>query len=199
MAWVVPHPIPELALPQVAKEVPIPKQDVARAQKLLADAGYPDGIDITLWTSEGRPGMVESAVTFQELARPAGIRVRIQRVPISTYWDDVWMKREFCVSNWNTRPTIDIGLTQAYHSEAKWNESFFKSPELDRLIEQGRAEPDEAKRAAIYVRAAKLLSEEGGSIIPYFRDLITAVNKRVRNFVMFPTAEYDFRSVWVEA
>ena len=192
------HPIPVLALSQILKEVPIPKRDVERAKRLLADAGYPGGIDVTLYTSEGRAGMVESAVTFQEMARPAGIRVTIQKTPIFTYWDEVWMKRELCMSNWTTVPTIDKALTQAYHSGAKWNESFFSSPELDRLIEQGRAEADEAKRAGIYVKAAQLLSEQGGSIISYFRDNITAARSRVKGFVMDPRTEYDFRSVWVE-
>jgi peptide/nickel transport system substrate-binding protein len=192
------HPIAAFALPDIAKHVPIPKRDVDRAKRLLAEAGYPNGLDVTLWASEGRAGMVESAVTFQEMAKPAGIRVTIQKTPISTYWDEVWMKRELCTSNWTTVPTIDKALTQAYHSEAKWNESFFTSPELDRLIEQGRAEPDETKRAAIYVKAAQLLADQGGSIIPYFRDNITAARSRVKGFVMDPRTEYDFRSVWVE-
>jgi|DewCreStandDraft_1066081.scaffolds.fasta_scaffold00369_23 peptide/nickel transport system substrate-binding protein len=192
------HPIPEFMLPELAKEVPIPRRDLARARQLLAQAGYPDGLEITLYTSDGRPGMVESAVTFQEMARPAGIRVNIQKIPISTYWDEIWMKKPFCVSNWITRPTIDNVLSTIYHSQAVWNEGFWRSAEMDRLIEQARAEPDAAKRAAIYIRAAKLIQQEGHSVIAYFRDVITAASKRVRNYTAHPLTLVDLRAVWLE-
>jgi peptide/nickel transport system substrate-binding protein len=192
------QPIPTFMLPALEKEVPLPQRDVARAKQLLADAGYPDGIDVTLYTSEGRPGMVESAVAFQEMAKPAGIRVKIQKMPISTYWDEIWMKKEFCTGNWITRPTIDNVLASVFHSEAKWNEGFWRRPDMDRLIDQGRAETDPAKRAALYVQAAKLIRDDGPSVISYFRHVITAAATKVHGYAAHPSTFVDLRAVWKE-
>jgi peptide/nickel transport system substrate-binding protein len=140
--------------------------------------------------------MVESAVTFQEMARPAGVRLTIQKTPISTYWEEIWMKKELLTGNWVGRPSIDLILSSAYQSDSTWNEAAFKSAELDRLMIGARAEPDEGKRAAMYVQVAKILQAEGGSIIPYFRDVIAATSKQVQNYFVHPSTLVDVRSVW---
>ena len=46
-------------------------QDIPGAKKLLAEAGFPDGIAFTLYTSPILPGMVDLAVTFAESVKPA--------------------------------------------------------------------------------------------------------------------------------
>ena len=69
----------------------IPPYDVEQAKALLAQTGYPDGIDLVLHTSTSIATMVEMAVVFREKAAPAGIRVEIQRDPEENYWTDVWM------------------------------------------------------------------------------------------------------------
>ena len=55
---------------------------------LLEEAGYPDGVDVTLYTSDVGAGMIELAIAFAEGAKPAGIRVDVQRVP-----SDGWLDR----------------------------------------------------------------------------------------------------------
>ena len=67
----------------------VPPYDVERAKALLAEAGYPDGLDLTLHTSTSGGTMVEMAVAFKQSAAPAGIRVKIQREPVSTSSDYV--------------------------------------------------------------------------------------------------------------
>ena len=106
------------------------------------------------------------------------------------------MKKELLTGNWVGRPSIDLILSSAYQSDSTWNEAAFKSAELDRLMIGARAEPDEVKRAAMYVQVAKILKAEGGSIIPYFRDVIAATSKQVQNYFVHPSTLVDVRSVW---
>lgn len=177
--------------------LPIPEQNHERARELLAEAGYPDGLRVTLYTSPIQAGMVHSAVAFQEMARPAGIEVEIQRTPTESYWAEYWMKVPFCVSNWGLRPTADETLTIAYHSDSSWNESDFRSPELDNLIETARGEPDEALRAELYAQAQQLVADEGGSIIPFYYPFISAMRANVQNFEPDPITTVNFRDTWL--
>ncbi|NIV39761.1 MAG: ABC transporter substrate-binding protein, partial [Anaerolineae bacterium] len=59
------HPVP-LINPYYA-DLPIRQQDHEKARRLLAEAGYPDGLQLTLYTSPIRPGLVDYAVAFQEM------------------------------------------------------------------------------------------------------------------------------------
>jgi peptide/nickel transport system substrate-binding protein len=193
------QPIPKFQLPQLGRALPPPARDIDRAKALLAQAGYPDGIDVTLYASPGRVGMVESATAYQQMAAPAGIRIKVEKIPIDTYWSDIWLKQPLMVSNWATAPTINIRLQQTFLSSSPNNESFVKSPALDRLIAAGRAEPNPRKRAAIYVRAAKLISSEGGEIIGYLSPFITAARRNVHAYRATPLTVPDLRATWMDA
>lgn len=180
-------------------DIPIPEQNHERARELLAEAGYPDGLDLTLYTSPIRSNMVQTAVAFQEMAKPAGIRIEIQRTPTDVYWSEYWLKVPFCVSSWGLRPTADETLSIAYHSAAPWNESDFQNPELDRLIEEARGEPNEERRAELYAQAQQLLHDEGGSIISFYLPFMSATRAVVQNFEPDPMTSVNFRDTWLSA
>ena len=119
--------------------LPIPEPDIEGAIALLAEAGYPDGIDLTLHTSPGRAGMQESALTFKDMAAAASIRVEIQSHPIDNYWADIWKKVPFYTSNWSgpahrrADPFPDLSLRFASATEGNWC-----NPEFDELIMRGQ-------------------------------------------------------------
>ena len=50
----------------------IKKQDVELAKKLLAEAGFADGLDIDLYTSDALPGQLMLTQVFQQMAADAG-------------------------------------------------------------------------------------------------------------------------------
>ena len=85
-----------------------PEYDPELAKSLLEQAGYPDGIDITLHTGDVAPGIIEMAVAFKESAAPAGIRVDVQRQPSDAFWTEVFMQKPFVVVQWGDRPNVDV-------------------------------------------------------------------------------------------
>ena len=159
------NPVPPTNPIAYTKE--IKKQDIEGAKKLLAEAGYPDGLTVELNTGEGFPGMVAFAQAYQQMAALAGITVNIINNPADSYWDVTWMKKPFFGSNWSGRPPAE-GLPYTFRSDATYNEAKWKNPEFDKLLDQARAEVDPAKRDELYKKAQELLSEDGGVIIPYF-------------------------------
>lgn len=142
-------------------------QDIEGAKQLLADAGYPNGIDLELHTSASYGGMVDLAVAFQQVVEPAGIRVKINQGSPDTYWDQVWLVKPMYVSYYTRRHPNEI-LSITYASNAPWNEAQFKNPTLDDLLAQGLRTTDREEQKQIYQDALREVADKHGTSIPAF-------------------------------
>jgi peptide/nickel transport system substrate-binding protein len=110
------------------------------------------------------------------MAAPAGIRINLINNPADSYWDQIWLKRPFYASGWSIRPAAE-GLAIAYTKDAKWNETHWRRDDYDSLLGQAKAEIDPSKRAGLYKEAQKMLTDEGGIIIPFFQHQVAAIRK----------------------
>ena len=153
-------------------------QDIEKARVLLAEAGYPDGLDVELYVADKNAYMVIMALVYKEMAAKAGIRVKIRFVPAKNYWDAIWKKVPFCGSMWDER-TADQILSEAYLSGAKWNDSFWSNPQFDQLLSDARKEQYPEKRKVFYQEAQRLVVEEGGTIIPFFENTIRVLRSDI--------------------
>ena len=74
--------------PEYAK-LPAQKQDYARAKKLLADAGYPNGIDLKIDCKKTPSWEPALAQALAEMCKPAGIRMQINVMPDAPVLEDM--------------------------------------------------------------------------------------------------------------
>lgn len=176
-------------------DLPIPDRDVEKAQALLAEAGYPDGIEVTLYTSSARPGMNEMALLYQQQAAPAGIRVTIVAVPPDGYFDLIFMKKPFFMSKWTFRPTTGETISIAHSGTSAFNETAYVDPVIDELLIEARIEQDPAKRLVLYTEIQRLIAENGGTILPYYQLNLMAVSD-IEGFLPHPTTWLDFRTTY---
>ena len=158
----------------------VPHYDVELAKALLEEAGYPDGLDLTLYTSTSAGAMVEMAVAFKESAALAGIRVTIRREPEENYWTDVWMVEPFTTVSWGGRST-DEALSVVYKSDAQWNESRYHNPRVDELIIKARSQTDLADRRESYREIQRILIDEVPRIVPVFGPEFQGLRLNVRD------------------
>ncbi len=182
-----------------AADLPAYDLNIEKAKALLAEAGYPDGLEITLYTADLRPGMVASAVAFQEMVKAAGVTVQIEQVPGSNYWSEYWMQNALTISNWSVFPSTDTVLSLIYHSTGVWNESGIQNADLDALIETGRTETDAIRRAEIYAQAQQIIQEEGGTLVSYFRPSFYARTTKVHAIHYLPQGPVYFHDAWMTA
>jgi peptide/nickel transport system substrate-binding protein len=189
------HPIPPFS-DMYMQQTPM-GQDIETAKKLLADAGYKDGLEIELMSWTGRGGLVQSALAYQDMAKEAGVQIRVNTVPSDIFLSKYWLKHKFVVTNWNGRSTLYEMLALAYLSNAKWNESGWKSPEMDELIGGVQREQDETKRKKIFAEIQTLFIDHGPTIVAYHRPSVMAYRKHIQGFVPHPTGWLDFRTTWL--
>jgi len=171
--------------PEYAKLAP-PQRDVARAKKLLAEAGYPNGIDVEIICRPQPAWELLAVQTMVEQWKEAGIRVKINVMPSTQYWE-VWTKVPFGFTTWAHRPLGIMSLALAYRSGGPWNESKYSNPEFDRLLTQAEGTLDVAARREIMARLESILQEDGPIVQPVWRAIFTFHDKRVQGFRPHPT------------
>jgi len=171
--------------PEYAK-LPAFTRDVARAKRLLAEAGYPGGIDVEL-TCRPQPAWELLAVqTMVEQWKEAGIRVKINVLPSTQYWE-VWTKVPFGFTTWAHRPLGVMSLALAYRTGVPWNESKYSNAEFDRLLTQAEGTLDVNARREITSRLEAILQDDGPIVQPVWRAIFTFHDKRVLGFRPHPT------------
>ncbi|MCC6791664.1 MAG: ABC transporter substrate-binding protein [Thermomicrobiales bacterium] len=176
----------------------IKERDIDKAKKLLADAGYPDGLDVELVASNERPGLVELATIVKALSEEAGFRISIKVVPWDVFVAEYNDTAPFFVTNWFGRPSIDETLYPYLHSTGSWNDEKYNNPEVDRLLEEGRAETDFEKRKAAYAQVQEIVAEDGPSLIAYHKSYITATREQVKGYIQHPIRWVDVRWTWLD-
>ena len=180
------------------KETPQAARNAQRARQLLAEAGHPNGLEVTLVAANSPSIREKLAVTVRELARPAGFRINVQVMPYDTYLSQVWRKGNFYVGFYNMQPTVDGLLKLLYTSDAAWNETRWNNTAFDALVNQARATTDDARRAQLYAQAQELIVREHPAIVPCFMDLLAAKWNYVRDYQHHPRgAVYFLEEVWL--
>ena len=190
------HPIPS-SDPNFNSECAPPAYDPELAKSLLAEAGYPDGIDQILYTSTAGPGMVEMAVAYKERAAAAGIRIDVQQMPEDAYWAKIWMVEPFVTVYWFGR-NPDQALSIVYLSDGSWNESYYNNPTVDELILKARGQADDLGRAKTYGEVQCLLIDEVPRIIPVFQPMLNGVRNDVKGVQVHPRGYLVLVDAWLD-
>jgi peptide/nickel transport system substrate-binding protein len=153
----------------------VPGPDVPGAIKLLAAAGYNAAkpLKVDIYTADMIPGVNNMVQLYAQQAAKAGIQVNIITGPPSEYWNNVWLKQPFEVSAWSARPA-GLALSIAYLQNAPYPESHWKVPAYDALIKKANTTVNPAARSLLYQQAGKMLTQQGGEIIPMFQRVVAA-------------------------
>ncbi len=126
-------------------------------------------------------GAVDAAVLYREHAAKAGIEINVVREPNDGYWSAVWMKKPWSAVYWGGRPTEDWMFSTAYAAGAPWNDTFWEHERFNKLLLEARAELNEAKRREMYVEMQRIVSNEGGVVVPMFNNYVFAMRKNVQH------------------
>jgi len=188
------HPFPS-SDPRFAPQY-APEYDPELAKSLLEQAGYPDGIDITLHTGDVAPGMIEMAVAFKESAAPAGIRVEVKIRPPDAFWSEVFMQEPFVIIQWGAVPSVDVMLTQAYHSESAYNAFRYYNDTLDELMARARGETL-AQQIETYGEIQRILVDDVPSLVIANHPVIYGARNNLHDVGPQTVRNRTLRNAWL--
>jgi peptide/nickel transport system substrate-binding protein len=172
------HPIPK-GDPYYDADLPQRAHDLDRAKFHYKKANIGSTPLVIQASDAAFAGAVDLATLLQASAAKADIKVDVKKEPADGFWDNVWLKSPFCTSYWGGRPAATQMLAVAYKGDAPWNETHWRNEKFDKLLIDARSELNETKRKEYIFAMQALLREEGGALIPCFRDWIDAHDKKV--------------------
>ena len=164
-----------------AGELPQRVYDVDKAKFHLKKAGL-SSLTVSLSAADAAfAGAVDAAVLYKEHAAKAGITIDVVREPNDGYWSAVWMKKPWSAVYWGGRPTEDWMFSTAYAAGAAWNDSFWTHERFNELLIEARAELDQTKRREMYVEMQRIVSDEGGVVVPMFNNYVFAMSTKIEH------------------
>ena len=184
--------------PEYAK-LPFMKQDIPAAKKLLAEAGYPNGLTVDF---SGKKDPDWEPIAMQAMAqmwKQAGITVNLKVLPSAQYWE-IWDKdtNPFAFTTWTHRPLGVMVLGLAYRTGVPWNESKWSNKQFDDLLTKAEGTLDVEQRRSIMAQLEKIMQEEGPIAQPLWRAVPQPFNKHLKGHVAHPTSYFFCEQWWLE-
>ena len=172
-------------------------RDVEKAKSLLAEAGYPDGFDMTITVpSNYKPHMDTAEVLVQQLAQ-IGVNAAIEPIEWESWVSDVYAGRQFqsTVVGVDASNMTARALLERFNSQAGNNFINYSDSDYDALFAQAQASYDDAEQTAIYKQMLANLTENAANA--YIQDLadLVAVRKGVEGVTFYPIYVLDLANL----
>ncbi len=179
-----------------------PKQDIAKAKALLAQAGYPNGIDLELDLKKAPAWEGLCMQAYREMAAQAGIRIKLNILPSSQYWD-IWTKTTFGFTSWTHRPLDTMVLALAYRCRdgkpVAWNETGWCDPAFEKMLDEAEGILDHKERKKIMAKIEPYQRENGSIGLPFWRSVFQGADKRLKGYKVHPNLYQHVTDAWLEA
>lgn len=148
--------------------------DLAKAQDLLAEAGFTGGTLDMLATSD-YPETVTAAQIIASNLEPLGITVEIRQPDFSTWLDEQNSGNfDMLMMGWLGNIDPDDFYYSQHHSDGGSNAQGYSNADVDELLDAGRVETDKDARKQIYADAATIIANECSYIYLYNPSVIQA-------------------------
>jgi peptide/nickel transport system substrate-binding protein/oligopeptide transport system substrate-binding protein len=162
--------------------------DTTRARALLREAGYPNGIDIELWTSQSEQ-FPRMAQTIQAYLARVGIRVKLVQRDASSMREAARNgKTDLALKDWYADyPDAENFLYPLLHSANRGvggNVSFYSNQTFDSVVSRARREPDDQRRFALYREADSLAHDQAPMLFMFFYTELYAVQPWLKGFTV---------------
>ncbi|WP_205173497.1 glutathione ABC transporter substrate-binding protein [Bacillus pakistanensis] len=164
--------------------------DPNKAKQLLKEAGFEDGLELTLITSD-RKERINMAEVIQSQLKGIGVKVDIQVLEYGAYIEAVDSgEQDMFIGGWgNATGDGDYNQYNLFHSSSHGspgNHFFYTNEKVDKLIEQARKETNPEVRKQLYEEAMTIEMEE-------------AVYIPIRNYEHLAVYNNDVKNFWLNA
>jgi len=178
--------------------LPAVPRDPGQARQLLADAGYPNGLQLTLAVGNVQGAWEQRvAQVLRQQLRQAGIELRLNVLPPADYARQ-WTQVPFGMTSWTHRPLGVMALNLGYRSGQAWNETRYANPTFDAKLDTANGLLDPNDRRAVMEQVQRILRDDAVMVQPFWRNQYVATRTRVRGYQSHPTQYHQFQDVWLD-
>jgi peptide/nickel transport system substrate-binding protein len=155
----------------LSKEKPY---DPARAKKLLAEAGHPNGFDAVLKVAPQYYYTVRTGEVLVNQLAKVGIRVRIEQIEWGQWLSQVYRDANYDMSIIGHAEPWDINNYANPKYYYRWDNA-----EFQKLFKESEVTVDDTKRRQLYVAMQKMLAEEAPAVWLYMHPRLVVTRKGV--------------------
>lgn len=180
-----------------------PPRDIAKARKMLAEAGYPDGFKGAIMTPDRRTHMDMSTV-LQANFKEIGLDMEIKVSEWGAFLDGIRHQGHapYVSGWWQGSPAFDpyFYLGPQFHSSVigQSNRTFMNDATVDELLDKGATLQDGPEREAVYHAVQKRINEVRPWIPMITPVSIYATAKNLKGFEPIPSLQIDLTQCYFE-
>lgn len=178
------------------------------AKELLTQAGYPKGFESTLWALPvPRPYIPDGralAEVIQSELREIGIKTNIVTYDWGTYLEKTkYGDHDMAMLGWSA----DFGdpdnflyflLSKSSAQKPAGNIAFYKSDEMQQILEKARSISDKDQRISLYKKAQNVFHRDIPWVPLAHAQQVLVISKKVKNLTLHPLNWKYFRNVTLE-
>lgn len=187
---------PQITGYSASLDAPLVKYDPAAAKKLLAEAGYPNGLEVgfdcaaAVYINSEQMCQAMTAMWSQ-----VGVKANLSVMPFSAYSPKTLNKKsDIWQISWANTPQLDgfAFANNVIRSKGLYNPGY-NNPKADELIEQIRGEQDPKKRQELMTQLFGMYKQDVGTIPLFLEPLVWGAKKK---FNIFQPADGMVRVYW---
>jgi peptide/nickel transport system substrate-binding protein len=178
------------------KDIPPHEYNPEKAKELLSEAGYPNGLKLTLTSDENQERLDVAEMVQAQLAE-IGVNLEVITLERGKFIDDVIAGNlQMFALGWTANTgDPDYALYASFHTSMfgeGGNMSFYSNPRVDELLTEGRVSTDDETRMEAYREAQKIIWEEVPCVFYIHPQEITAYSANLKGFNISPDGRSDF-------
>jgi peptide/nickel transport system substrate-binding protein len=174
--------------------------DLQKARSLLNEAGYSEAVEVPFnFSPTVVPGAERLSALIAESLERVGIKLKIHRFADATEFYPQWYQGKLeglTLLAWGSGGSFDADALfyPLFHSGQP--RAYNTSPELDKLLDDGRATIDPEKRKAIYSAIQKAILEQASWVPLYGPYVIEGVNRQLDYEASSDELMHLFSATW---
>ena len=149
--------------------------DPEKAKRLLAEAGYPNGLDVVLKVAPQYYYTVRTGEVLVSQLAKVGVRVKMEQIEWGQWLSQVWREANYDMSIIGHAEPWDINNYANPKYYFRWDDA-----EFQKLFKESEVTVDDKKRRELYVKMQKMLAEEAPAVWLYMHPRLVAAKKGVQ-------------------